>query len=367
MPSDVRFSREAFENLESPFLDENIIPRGDDGQTEADVPLEVWSAAEDAVEAEEAGETDQAGMAIEEAFEPIASEAVEEEVIGRDTRVRVANTLQVPNRWICAFDVMSENPKWGTSNQPRLICKSRATGTLIGPKHVLTAAHVFGASATASPALPTEHTVSPARNGDNSRHPLGKSKSASIRVARPYRIQQQLRVEGRLIQRSGNGVGRLCALVILDTDVASTTHSKLKGSLDNWGQNPQVAVVKRLDRGDLEKKQVVVVGYPGDACGNQILSGSSSEKASKANKRWFNRNDEWASTQWRSEGELTVNAPGTLVFHDADTYQGQSGAPICLKVGGVLHLVAIHTAPHSAQHNKGVPVTLRMLRDLVTG
>jgi V8-like Glu-specific endopeptidase len=364
MPSDVRFAREAFENLESPFLDEEIALRGGNSQTEADIPLEAWSAAEDTIAAEEAGDTDEADMSVDEAFAPFVSEEVEEEIIGqRDTRVRVGDTLQVPSRWICAIDVMSENPQWGSSSQPRLICRSRGTGTLIGPRYVLTAAHVFSATATAAAVLPAEHTVSPARNGDNSRNAFGKTKSASIRVPRPYRIQQRLRVEGRLVDAPVT-VWDDYALVTLAKDVASATHSKLKGSLGFWGQNPQVAVVKRLDRGVLDKKKVVVIGYPGDACGSQILSGSSSEKASKANKCWFNRNDAWASTQWRSEGELTVNAPGTLVFHDADTYLGQSGAPICLKIGGVLHLVAIHTAPHDAQHNKGVPVTLRMLRDL---
>ena len=364
-----RSAREAVENLESPFLDEEIVTRGSGGMLdEADVPLDLWRADDERAEDEGSptdalSDSDQAETDVEPELEPFSSEGVEEEVIDPDTRTRVADTLQAPNRWICAIDVMSENPKWGSGSEPRLICKSRGTGILIGPRYVLTAAHVFGASRTAAASLPTEHFVSPARNGDNSKHPFGKIKTTSIHVSRAYQIQQQVRIQGR-VTTVPMTVWDDYALVILEKDVASSKHSKLKGTLGYWGGDARVAVVKRLPRTDLEQKRVVVTGYPGDACGDKILAGSSSEKESKANKCWYNRNDAWASTQWRGEGTLSVNAAGTLVYHDADTYQGQSGGPICLKIGGVQHLVGIHTDRDNAQRNKGVPVTLRMLQEL---
>jgi hypothetical protein len=52
------------------------------------------------------------------------------------------------------------------------------------------------------------------------------------------------------------------------------------------------------------------------------------------------------------------------VYHTADTYEGQSGAPIFLQRQKVLTLVAVHSGSDTATRNVGVPVTLRMLQEL---
>ena len=52
------------------------------------------------------------------------------------------------------------------------------------------------------------------------------------------------------------------------------------------------------------------------------------------------------------------------IFHTADTYSGQSGAPVCLSFENKLNLIGIHTAPHDAQTNLGFRVTRRMLTEL---
>jgi hypothetical protein len=69
-------------------------------------------------------------------------DAFESEVFGNDGRVRVTDTLIAPARWICAIDLFIDDPKRGKGGSP-VKSLSRATGILIGPRHVLTAAHVF--------------------------------------------------------------------------------------------------------------------------------------------------------------------------------------------------------------------------------
>jgi V8-like Glu-specific endopeptidase len=310
-----------FETLESPFLNEEI----------------AWRPAEPAVP------------------------SGEEEVLGTDDRTLVADTLTGPSRWICAIDVMSKNPKWGTQGQPRFISKSRGTGILIGPRYVLTAAHVFDDNAVA---IVQEHTISPARSGSNSKNPFGKIKSVAVRKSQPYFVRRKVRQGSRIIEAPFKQVDDY-ALVILEKDVASSTHAKITGALGYWGFDPAIAVLRRLDPAALQGKDAVIIGYPGDTCGAARFSGSRSSKERQIENCWNRRNDEWASMQWKSVGTLDVEAnPSTTLFHAADTYDGQSGAPICLSVDGRPHLVGIHTAPDNAHRNTAVRVTRRMLREL---
>lgn len=301
-------------------------------------------------------------LSEEIALRPVEREftAAEEEILGTDDRVLVTDTLKVPNRWICAIDVASENPKWGTQGQPRYLFKSRATGILIGPRYVLTARHVF---ASADGAEAKEHTISPARNGSNSKSSFGKVKSVSIHHSRPYFIRRKVRQGGKIIEIPLKQHDDY-ALVVLDKDIASSTHAKVKGALGYWGLDPGAAVLRRLDPAVLQNKEVDVTGYPGDTCGKTKFSGTRSSKEKQIERCWQRRSDEWASTQWRSVGTLDVEADSSTLFHTADTYDGQSGAPICLSLDGQLHVAGVHTAPEDAQRNRGVRVTRRMLREL---
>jgi V8-like Glu-specific endopeptidase len=318
-------------SLESPFLDEEIAPRIPD---------------------REAG------------LESFDIEATEEEVLGTDDRTLVPETLKIPNQWICAIDVMSENPDWPGKGS-RFECLSRATGTLIGSRYVLTAAHVFNDDAEKARVVVNQHTVSPARNGNNSKGPFPKAGTKSVHVAQPYWSQRTITLpDGRRTQIPVQIPGGDYALMILDTDVALRTHPSIKGRLGYWGELPQIAVVKRLDAAALQGAEIIVVGYPGDTCGKTRMSGSRSEKTRRIEYCWRSQKDEWASRQWRSVGRLTADPSADIVFHTADTYDGQSGAPIGLYIQRLLHLAAIHTAPDNAQRNKGVPVTRRMLQEL---
>src|SRR5262249_44556859 len=150
---------------------------------------------------------------------------------------------------------------------------------------------------------------------------------------------------------------------ILDQDISGTTHAKMKGALGYWGKDQSVAILKRVDPSAIDGKDVSVLGYAGDTCGNDKWTGSATSKQNKIDNCYNHRNDEWASTSWRDTGTLTADA-SRIVYHTADTYEGQSGGPICLSIGNVLHLVAVHTGNDNAQRNKGVRVTRRMLREL---
>lgn len=289
----------------------------------------------------------------------------EEEVLGHDDRTLVTDTIKVPNRWICAIDIMSDNPKWGGgTSQPRYLSRSRASGVLIGPRYVLTARHVFPTGDRAAH-LATVHTVSPGRNGKNGTGPFGTVKSVTVHLPQPYRIRRRV---GQGSQATVVEVAQLddYALVILEKDLDSATHKQMTGTLGFWGRDQQVAVIRVLQAAELHQQDVIVVGYPGDTCGKDKWSGTEAEKLKKMENCLRRRPDEWASRQWRSAGTADVRADSVVFFHTADTYQGQSGSPVGIYIDGLLHLAGIHVDKHDATHNKAMPVTARMLTDVRT-
>ena len=165
-----------------------------------------------------------------EADEVFAAEAanieaigVDAEIIGTDDRVHVADTNVVPWRWVCAVDLPLDDPG-----------ASRGSGVLVGPRHLLTAAHVLPRG---DPDKLVKVRISPARNGDNADHPFG---AYSIRRVRyPWRNVD-------------------LALVTLDRE--------LPAALGFWGHDPAQAQLRALARDDLIDKRVTVSGYPGDRC-----------------------------------------------------------------------------------------------------
>ena len=273
--------------------------------------------------------------------------ALEQEIIGTDERTVVDNTLNIPNRWICAIDILYDKPG----------LHSKATGILIGPRYVLTARHIWSDTAKGL-------TVSPARNGSNSSNPFGKVKAKAFRFPTPYYIN--------LPVQHGKSAGTQTTirqnddymLIILKEDLASITHPEV-GFLGYWGQNPAEAVVRKLEPETIQGKEIAVIGYPGDTCGTDKFSGSATQKLRAINNCLRTRENEWASRQWQSTGILDIRTiiPSRM-YHTADTYQGQSGAPIWLTPGQTLNLVGIHVDQESDQRNLGLRVTERMLRNL---
>src|SRR5262245_8739324 len=60
----------------------------------------------------------------------------EMELVGNDNRQPVSNTTDVPFRWMCALDLLFPDP-----DKPSKFLAFRGSGTLISPRHVLTAGH----------------------------------------------------------------------------------------------------------------------------------------------------------------------------------------------------------------------------------
>src|SRR4030095_16742294 len=147
------------------------------------------------------------------------------------------------------------------------------------------------------------------------------------RVSRPFQSRRRVQAGGKTVdvpiqQRDDY------ALIILDQDIAGTTHAKMNGALGYWGQNPSVAVLKRVEPSAIDGKDIAVIGYPGDTCGNDKWTGSASSKKNQIDTCFNRRKDEWASTSWRDTGTLAVDPTpnSTTVFHTAATHESHSGA-----------------------------------------
>ena len=257
------------------------------------------------------------------AAEAADNEAIEvnAEIIGRtDDRVHVADTNVVPWRWVCAVDLPLDDPG-----------ASRGSGVLVGPRHLLTAAHVLPRG---DPDKLAKVRISPARNGDNADHPFGA-----------YSI--------RLVRYPGRNVD--LALVTLDRE--------LPAALGFWGHDPAQAQLRVLARDDLIDKRVTVSGYPGDRCNTDRIDGTARQKQNGMRKCMKDSPSRWASTLWRADGTARVPPAQPFVFYDADTYKGQSGGPVALGDGGVHVCVGIHVNG-TTQSNWGVWLTPAILGDM---
>jgi hypothetical protein len=154
------------------------------------------------------------------------------------------------------------------------------------------------------------------------------------------------------------------ALVVLDRDLGVATNPKLKGQLGFWGENPSLAVIKVLADAALHGKDARVTGYPGDACGSALIKRSSTPIDKLIANCVARRPDEWASRQWWAVGTMDARNHRRLLYHTADTHEGQSGSPIYLAIGKVCSLAAVHAGNDNSRRNKGERVTARMLTEI---
>jgi V8-like Glu-specific endopeptidase len=263
----------------------------------------------------------------------LESETALLEVIPPDTRTRVsvADTTGLPHRWICRLRVPNADPR-----DPSY---GLGTGVLVGPRHVLTSAHVLVSEKDPSQTVGGRLLVQPARNGDH--EPFKEVKVRGWRVD-PRWITK---LGGRWQVQTRFDYG----LVTLEKDVSGFRHPGLgECTLAYWGAPdicfPQTEVGLAADK--VVGQDAWSAGYP---------------------------EDRPAATLHGGTGQITFNHRLGVLMHTIDTHGGQSGSPIWIRRHGMFCLVGIHSrtgawAVHGGRtiptHNAAVLVSFEVVRQI---
>ncbi|MFF5084627.1 trypsin-like serine peptidase [Actinoplanes sp. NPDC000266] len=307
----------------------------------------------------------------------------ETEIFLPDQRSLVTNTLRTPFRFVCCLGWEVADPHTGG----RFLV--RGSGTLIGERHVLTAAHNVLEDYSNRTPLPMRYIwsanmqVAPARND---RQLLGHASTVRrMRVSPLWRAAANRQTRNGNTQRVFGPAAGDFALLTLDAPLGSRFPPVVTMALPppplGWWGHPRFGGTTRIRAYDadvlrrLRRENVLVnhAGYPVDKCRDQPPRGSATPADLAACTGHIPDMPEWldqGSTQWLSTGRLLD--PARMTF-DLDAARGQSGGPVWLNWEGHRNLVAVFTggsprdvAPFDIVANQGVRITEPILRQLRT-
>jgi V8-like Glu-specific endopeptidase len=234
----------------------------------------------------------------------------EYEIIGSDTRHRVANGKDTPYRWICHLDLQFPDP-----DVPSQLIGFGGSGILISPRHILTAGHCLFDNIVGSKNIKSANVevskinITPGSNG---------GASGSFGTYTATKVQYTSAWRGSFNHKFDFG------LITLGENIGSKKMASLGGKvLGYWGDpvngsNTRISVKSPTE---LQGKSVNISGYPGD---------------------------KKQGTQWRAFGKIVNTSPaaGTeLIYYDLDTCGGHSGGPVWQLWEQYRNLLAIHTGP----------------------
>jgi glutamyl endopeptidase len=217
------------------------------------------------------------------------SSGAQYEVVGRDTRVWTRNTTVAPFRYICNLEYDGQ---------------AMCTGTLIGPRTVLTAGHCI------SGLTPSRMRVIPGRNG--SLEPLPATRASAFVLPSGYAAGT----------RTDYGIIHLTNAIGSTVGYWTRAHSRSKS--DPVGRSISAKPLP-LKAGVLK---INLSGYPGDKC---FTTGKPPQRVC-------------GTRQYRAY-DRSVRERDGLLFYLNDTFAGHSGSPVWVRrhwsMGGRV-LIGIH-------------------------
>ena len=219
-----------------------------------------------------------------------------------DSRTRITDTKRIPYQWICSIIPTFRHP---TTGDPIEMTTQPGSGLLIGPRHILTAAHVlFPPSGPLIHQSPIRVKVTPGHND--------RSEPYGHYVSTVYNVRSEWRSEGRNTENPS-----------YDFAVIEVSNTIQQGRLKCWGASGTNTYKYPIDKAWLRGQRVNVCGYPRDKT---------------LYTQWI-AHDPLDDPEPKRNGNLVAN----LFTYKADTCLGQSGAPVWWWNGqSKRYLVGIH-------------------------